>query len=83
MLKDVYKVVPRKSIDKSWSFLTLSLPKSIRLQIRITYPGYLIGITDVQIGNLNTFGYDRMRMDQDQDNLVSDLQPLIYYGKNL
>ena len=36
-----------------------------RLQIRITYPGLQIGITDA---DPNNSGYDRMRIDQDVQN---------------
>ena len=30
-----------------------------------SYPVIQIGVIQMQIGNLNIFGYDRMRMDQD------------------
>ena len=43
---------------KPWSILNQSWPTPIRLQIRITYSGLQIGLTDVDIGNLNSFDYD-------------------------
>ena len=56
-----------------------------KTQKQITYPGLQNGITEIQIGNLNYFGYDRMRMTKTsqtltRDNFSPNLQHLIYYS---
>ena len=64
--------------------LNLSGAKSIRLQVQVTYPALQICIIQMQLGNLNNYGYDRMMMDLlTGGNFSPNLKYQIYYSKYL